>query len=875
MKLKVIPKNKSHKSKFSLGLLCTFFLCIGIYLGWQNLPGFIKANFVLLRDSEIIPAYLVNNKLDTLYLNIEFKDYMKIQEKRMEAIQNQRLVSTKDDFVKAEISLNKNKEIKCEIRLKGHLSDHWVGDKYSLRVNIKKDKLLKGMSSFSIQDPITRSDTLEWIFLNHLREEGCMSLRYDFVNLVINGKSMGIYALEEHFSKEMIEANKRRPGVIGYFDDYFYWKKYPPTFLENISWDSVYLSAAPSIREAKKVQKNPALEKQARNTVELMRSLREMSLPASKILNHDETGKYLAITRLWATQHGLGIDDINFFFNPVTCLLEPIGFDGQSGSTPYKCFFSSNESPWVKYALQDPLIASSYIGYLTKFCSEEYLQGIKDKLLEKESYFRKLLLKEMLWQDRYTIWKKYESFSKSDPWQQLLERVAKIKKELSETRLISGHSKFDNNTSQLTLFVRNTTTQPVEIKAVGLGREVVSGQDIFRLNPDSSYFQTIDDSFVLHPLTASQSHTPRFVRLHLGNFHYPEQDFVQIESRFWGDPEEPIHIPLQVETDSFDYGLIPLAKLKPQLDGLDFEISDAEILIKEGNFTVKNSLFIPAGFSVVISPGTSISFPPDSTFVSESPIFALGTKDKPIHLSSILKSWAGMLLHNTKHCSKLNWLNISNIHGVGKSSNPLGEEMNGWNMTGGITVYKSAVELKNCQFENFQTEDALNIISSSFTIENCTFKNTFSDAFDGDFVRGQINGCSFSNIKGDGIDFSGSLTIVENCYFNEIEDKAISVGEKSLVTIKNCEIDTVSFGVVSKDSSLTVVEMGTIVKNAKTAAFAAFQKKDAFGPATIKVVDSSIQTSKKNFLVQKNSNGSFEGNSITSTDFEASNLYSK
>ena len=35
---------------------------------------------------------------------------------------------------------------------------------------------------------------------------------------------MGIYALEEHFSKEMLEANQRRLGVIGYFDDYFFGK---------------------------------------------------------------------------------------------------------------------------------------------------------------------------------------------------------------------------------------------------------------------------------------------------------------------------------------------------------------------------------------------------------------------------------------------------------------------------------------------------------------------------------------------------------------------------------------------------------------------------------------------------------------------------
>ena len=50
-----------------------------------------------------------------------------------------------------------------------------------------------------------------------------MGLKYKFVNLVINGKKFGIYAIEEHFSKEMIEKNQRREGVILSFGEYRMW----------------------------------------------------------------------------------------------------------------------------------------------------------------------------------------------------------------------------------------------------------------------------------------------------------------------------------------------------------------------------------------------------------------------------------------------------------------------------------------------------------------------------------------------------------------------------------------------------------------------------------------------------------------------------
>ena len=159
----------------------------------------------------------------------------------------------------------------------------------------------------------------------------------------------------------------------------------------------------------------------------------------------------------------------------------------------------------------------------------------------------------------------------------------------------------------------------------------------------------------------------------------------------------------------------------------------------------------------------------------------------------------------------------------------------GWNLTGGINFFKSDVNFSNCSFNNCFSEDALNIISSSFLISDCNFSYCLSDAFDGDFVIGELTGCKFEQIEGDGVDFSGSVVTVKDSIFNDIIDKAISVGEKSVVTVKNCEIDTVSFGVVSKDSSQTKVESGTMVKNASTAAFSSFQKKDSFGPASIHV----------------------------------------
>ena len=40
-----------------------------------------------------------------------------------------------------------------------------------------------------------------------------MAVRYKFVNLTINGASMGVYAMEEHFSKELAESRNEEMGL--------------------------------------------------------------------------------------------------------------------------------------------------------------------------------------------------------------------------------------------------------------------------------------------------------------------------------------------------------------------------------------------------------------------------------------------------------------------------------------------------------------------------------------------------------------------------------------------------------------------------------------------------------------------------------------
>jgi len=265
-------------------------------------------------------------------------------------------------------------------------------------------------------------------------------------------------------------------------------------------------------------------------------------------------------------------------------------------------------------------------------------------------------------------------------------------------------------------------------------------------------------------------------------------------------------------------------------------------------------------------------FESNVTFVSQSPLFFHGTTEKPIVLSSANEDWAGMLIANSNGQSIFENVKFENVCGVGKGPNPQGIPKNGWTMTGGITLYNSNSQFKNCSFENFKSEDALNIISSTFSLNNCTFSSHFSDAFDGDFVQGSIINCFFSNISGDGVDFSGSRADIRNNSFENISDKAISVGEGSHVEVSTCKINNVSFGIVSKDLSFTKASNNTVT-DAKTAAFAAFQKKSSFGPASIIVSQPKFSDCKQLFLIQDESVGRLDDQIVETSVFKTTDLY--
>lgn len=100
MKLRVKSKKASTKRSPTVILLCSLSLIAGFLIAWKNIPGFLKANAIALSESRMIDALIEKNDLETIQIDISFKNFQKIEAKKKEALKLQRLISSDEILLK-------------------------------------------------------------------------------------------------------------------------------------------------------------------------------------------------------------------------------------------------------------------------------------------------------------------------------------------------------------------------------------------------------------------------------------------------------------------------------------------------------------------------------------------------------------------------------------------------------------------------------------------------------------------------------------------------------------------------------------------------------------------------------------------------------
>ncbi len=846
----LVPRFQRSSGKLYLISSILLMVIISIFFyraGYFNYSVSRVKYFFRGRIKYFIAIYKANPQ--QINIDIKYKNFQKLAYKRKEAMYRGILFASSQDYVPATIRY-KDKSIKVKIRLKGDWArDNLQGEKWSFRVRTKGNNTFLGMKQFSLHHPRIRNYVYEWFFHQALKREKVLSLRYEFVKIILNGKNLGIYALEEHFEKQLIEHNQRREGIILKFDEDIAWRDFS---LYREKWvfevESQFFTNIDAFK-TNRILKTPFLYKQFCIAKNLLESFRMGILPTHKVFDIKKLAKYLAISKLTGGIHGTAWHNLRFYYNPITSLLEPVGFDAMAGDGGWD--LSSYEKGRNMDLIEKPL-RSFYAKIFNDFVFfEEYIKTLKR--VSEAAYLDKLLLDidEELKKNLNIIYSEfpYFNFMKNV----FYKKQKNIRASLNPTKGIWAY--FNQSfKDHIELELGNIRSMPMEVLNV-------------------SY----NDSIVLRPvgrIILAPKLWGKLVDYKNVSFKFPENFIwskektgnLVVNYRILGTErirQQEVFPWLHFNNNFLKNDFIRQKSNIHKFKFLAVNEKNKRIFIKPGIWKINRNLIIPKGYIVIGKEGLQLNLSNSAKILSYSPVKLTGSEEKPIIICSSDSKGQGIIVINSNQGSILKYVVFDNL------SNP---SQSGWELSGAVTFYNSSVDIQHCRFFNNNSEDALNLIHSVFTIDKTLFSNVSFDALDVDFSKGEIENCSFVSCGNDAIDFSGSIIEMQNVFVRGAGDKALSVGENSMVSAEKIDIKNAKIAVASKDISTTIIK--EIRVSDCEIGLAVYQKKSEFGPGFMNV--SKLKTDKVGipYLVEDKSELKINGKVIKSNKVNVSQILS-
>lgn len=782
----------------------------------------------------------------TLQLDVGYEHFEKLAFKRQEALERGILVSSPDDFVPGRLRVGDH-EVRVKLRLKGDLYDHWADPyKWSFRIVVKDGETVLGMRQFSIQHPETRLYMKEWVMHDVLRREGLPALRYDFVHVVLNGRDLGIYALEEHFEKRLVENSRRREGPLVRFDEDLCWSEIDAPGLATTSacvgsGVGSYLAADIDAFHTQKLLETPESTRQLVAAVGLLEGFRRGALAASEVFDAALMARHLALLDLLDRPHAGFWRNVRFYYNPITQHLEPIAFDGGAVGQPtlealapaVPAFYRGDDPNYAAYhygyfaqLFRDPTLYRLYLREVERVSRPEYLAGLLEDLDEP------LRAAEAVLHLEYP--------SRVFDAEALEARRRFLRHWVDPAKLVHGHWQGVEN-GRLELAVANVQYLDVELLGLRHGARRIPLPAPLRLpgrDPHAA-ISYVPVSIPLPPELAAGELAP--------------EDF-RLEHRLLGldDVRQGALFPWpQIDVEALRGDL---ARRAPNAVDFDFVVLDADARIariRPGVWFLREDLVVPEGFTLQAGAGVHLTLEDGASVVVRGPVELVGREDAPVLVRSATGTGGGLLVIDAGRGSRLEYVRFENL------SAP---EQEAATLTGAVTFYESPVVVRHAEFVDARAEDALNVVRTHFEIENSAFRGAASDALDVDFCEGTLRRSAFLESGNDAVDLSGSVARLEAVRIRGAGDKGVSVGERSTATAFDLSVERAAIGVASKDQSRVTI-VGLRVAETPLA-LAAYQKKSEFGGGRLSVEKLETQSVAERAVVEPGSEIRVDGQGV-------------
>jgi Right handed beta helix region len=785
------------------------------YIIWENIKGFPERPHV-----------------ERIDLDVKFLDYQQILMDKKKAISEQILVSPSE--VKGKIR-NQDRSYKAKLRLKGDLAQHWRSKhRMSLRVSLRGKNTILNYKRFSIHKPSARQHPFDQTFQALVRRMGNIAPEHTYANVFMNGSNWGLMNIEEHMSKEMLEKQRRKESLIirfGNEDKWVYKKKVDAPYKGYKISDAVLNI---NVYGEKKYLQTPIYRKWMSYIANQRLLINDTSL-----YDIDSYSRTLFLTAIWNNSHTLSHANSRQYFNPYTLRLEPI-------TTDQGMFYDLKQSK--EYSLTQDI-------YKQIVVTEKYKNNLRDNIESVANVIPAIDEELNFYQSYFPLDAKIKG--------SIVKENLKLILSDPESYLIPNDRADKKNIEKLNKAILPNDEQAVEFPVHLYARHFEDGRiDLYNLLPDKVKLialildgNSIDTNAIDVAGYLPGQYTPSTLNTSLKGIY---DNRLSIETEYKGNRRIS------------DVSSTHLSK--EILNPLNFETTSSFSFLKNKGI---NDWFIPSGQwyideplvingTLTLAAGAHLRFSDNAYMIIKGgSLQAEGEEANQIVMEPSEKTWKGLYVLEANKSSKLK-------HVVIKGASETEHEI--LKLTGGTTFYKSNVNMKNVDILNGQAEDALNIINSTFTIDNVTINGAISDGFDSDFSNGEIIDSDFLNIEGDAVDFSGSRVQIKNVRISDVHDKAVSVGESSEVEVSNSTIKRVGVGIASKDGSRATARNVSISSFELSAAMA-YIKKDFFGMPNLALENCSVEDSNSAYISQVGTTLTVDNKIITPKILDVDKLY--
>ncbi|MGZ4158980.1 MAG: CotH kinase family protein, partial [Bacteroidia bacterium] len=725
------------------------------------------------------------------------------------------------------------KKLKVKLRLKGHMTDHLQDQKWSFRVKVKDSDSFMGMKRFSIQHPGTRGYIYEWIYHQLMKREDIIALRYKFINVTLNGRDWGVYAVEENFDDELTENNNRLRGPIIRFNPDLYWIDRYNELIQSkpVAEFAAYNSAPVEAFREDKVLKDSLQRKYYLKAIALMDGFRSRRLSVTDVFDINRLAKFHAIIDLVGGQHSLDWSDIKYYYNPTIARLEPVAyesfsefpFEEISGNYRFVELDSSKNYQDLHTALfSDPQFFREYIKELERISEPSYLDKFFNETNTELQNNLAILYKEF----------PYKKFDKQDYY----NNQEMIKKILFAPKSFHAYlSSVLNN--QVHLKIGSIDALPVEIKSLSIGNNIAMPvKEIILPSKQSNKFVEYKDCAFVLP--ASITRADSLISLIKVNYTILGSS-VKRETKVFPFPH----------TDN-EYISEDLKNKKSTVKDFSFLFVDEpnkRIFIKSGNQTITSDMIIPAGYQLIANEGVSLDLKNNSKIISYSAMIFNGSEDEPVKIESSDSTSQGIEIISASK-SVLNYVSFKRFSKISD---------NQWQRKGAITFYESPVEFNNCNVSDIKAENAINIIRSDFVFKNCLFQKMNYNAVDIDFSEGTFTSCAFESCNKNALDITMSKVKLSSLYISGSGNKAINVKDGGQLSGNDVRIKNSNICLLAED--LSSIDFKNVTMTDSKIGLVAYQNKSGTGHPSVKINSITFTDVKTPYLKEQKSSIKVDG----------------